>query len=301
MALTLLDAAAKSFLLLVVTTIICFAQRRSSAATRHLVWVSSLGMVLLLPALLLLLPPARILPGWLSLTHRTAVRSIPEPVRPQQSMLVSNRPIAPNALRERDTLPTEEVDPVSPTVSRAAAESPATEKTFGPVQRGKNNWSPEFFLLLAWGCGSTVLLVPLMFGTWASLRLSRAFPAMTDGKLVQATNAIARELRITPPCVHLGPVGAMPMVWGSLRGHLLLPDDAATRDGFPLRAVLLHELAHLRRRDPLTMVIGQFARAVYWFNPLAWLAVSRMRIERERACDDDVLRSGMKPSDYAAS
>jgi hypothetical protein len=62
---------------------------------------------------------------------------------------------------------------------------------------------------------------------------------------------------------------------------------------------VLHELAHLRRHDPLTQAIAQLARALHWFNPLAWLAVRCLRVEQERACDDYVLRGGVNPCDYA--
>ena len=66
-----------------------------------------------------------------------------------------------------------------------------------------------------------------------------------------------------------------------------------------LRAVLLHELSHLRHRDPLCNFIGQFARTVHWFNPLAWLALAQLRIEQERTCDDDALCGGIVASAYA--
>jgi hypothetical protein len=66
-----------------------------------------------------------------------------------------------------------------------------------------------------------------------------------------------------------------------------------------LRAVLLHEISHLRRNDPLALWVAHLALALHWFNPLAWLAVRQLRVEQENACDDCVLLHGVRSSDYA--
>jgi beta-lactamase regulating signal transducer with metallopeptidase domain len=66
------------------------------------------------------------------------------------------------------------------------------------------------------------------------------------------------------------------------------------------RLVLSHELAHVKRRDVLIEVLVSLALVFHWFNPLVWMAASRLRIERERDCDNSVLNSGEKPSEYAS-
>jgi hypothetical protein len=81
---------------------------------------------------------------------------------------------------------------------------------------------------------------------------------------------------------------------------ILLPESSMTWSADRRRAVLLHELGHVRRKDCRMQLVAQAACALYWFNPLVWMGASQLRSERERACDDEVLRSGAQASAYAA-
>ena len=92
----------------------------------------------------------------------------------------------------------------------------------------------------------------------------------------------------------------MPMTWGIVRPVVMLPADAAQWPADRLRTVLLHELIHVRRCDLLAQALAQVACCLYWFHPLAWLALRQLRDERERACDDAVLLQGVPPHEYAA-
>jgi hypothetical protein len=82
---------------------------------------------------------------------------------------------------------------------------------------------------------------------------------------------------------------------------IILPAAATAWGDARLRAVLLHEGAHVARRDTLLGLLGDAACAVYWFHPLSWLTARRARLERERACDDAVLTRGIDPADYATA
>ena len=91
-----------------------------------------------------------------------------------------------------------------------------------------------------------------------------------------------------------------PGVIGVLRPLLMLPAGITGRlTPEQLKAILAHEVCHIRRRDNLTSLIHLAVEAVFWFHPLVWWLGARLIEERERACDEEVLRSGAEPHDYA--
>ncbi len=96
------------------------------------------------------------------------------------------------------------------------------------------------------------------------------------------------------------PEEIIPLAAGIRHPCVLLPASASRWTEDRLRVVLLHEHAHIRRRDSLTQALAELAHCLYWFHPLVWLAVRRLRVERERACDDRVLLAGTGASDYAS-
>jgi TonB family protein len=115
-----------------------------------------------------------------------------------------------------------------------------------------------------------------------------------------------RIVRATKPVETAWPVRILrspripgPLVAGILRPTILLPEDSVMWGSARRRAVLAHELAHIRRHDPAILLMAHIATVVYWFHPLCWLAAARLRMETERACDDAALRIGLRPSGYA--
>ena len=85
---------------------------------------------------------------------------------------------------------------------------------------------------------------------------------------------------------------ALLVTWGLGSPKILLPATASAWPADRIRVVLAHELAHVVRHDWLTQISAELLRALYWFNPLVWLAARRLREESERACDDAVLETG---------
>ena len=66
-----------------------------------------------------------------------------------------------------------------------------------------------------------------------------------------------------------------------------------------LEAILTHEVQHVRRRDNLAAAMHMVVEAIFWFHPLVWWLGARLVEERERACDEEVLRLGVQPEIYA--
>ena len=83
---------------------------------------------------------------------------------------------------------------------------------------------------------------------------------------------------------------ASPSVFGCVEPTILLPEglrhEISERD---LRHVFLHELAHIKRHDVFLNWLSVFLQILHWFNPVIWFSFSRMRSDREQACDAYVL------------
>ncbi len=143
-------------------------------------------------------------------------------------------------------------------------------------------------------------LMWIAVAVWAFGALLVAFPLLTSWIELRRIVREAREVRRTGPvAIVTSSRVSGPLVSGFLSPVIVLPDDASSWTASRRRAVLAHEIAHVRRRDLFTLAIAHLATIVYWFHPLCWLAASRLRAESERACDDAALRIGLLPSDYA--
>jgi uncharacterized protein (TIGR03435 family) len=107
---------------------------------------------------------------------------------------------------------------------------------------------------------------------------------------------------LVPSPVRSAPGLLEPGVVGIRRPVLLLPAGIEQHlSPAQLRAVLEHEFCHIRRRDNLTSALHMVVEAVCWFHPLVWWVGARMMDERERACDEQVLRACGEPQAYAES
>jgi bla regulator protein BlaR1 len=110
--------------------------------------------------------------------------------------------------------------------------------------------------------------------------------------------AVPIELPIPVPAVVV-PGAGEPGVVGFWRPVLVLPARLLEHlNSRQLDAILRHELCHVRRKDNFFAAVHMVVEAIFWFNPLVWWIGSRLVEERERSCDEEVLRMGCEPADY---
>ena len=161
------------------------------------------------------------------------------------------------------------------------------------------SWSA--LLVGIWASGVVVQLAWLVRCVGRAGRSVRRAVPIDDLRILQIQADLQRQLSLSRPVGLLTSATACtPMAVGVRRPSILLPANCALWPAEKIRMVLSHELAHVERRDVFWQLAARTAAALYWFHPLTWLALRRMRQERERACDDRVLLAGVPPVDYAA-
>ena len=264
---------------------VVLARLRASAATRHLVWTLATCGLLALPLF------SATLPGWR--LNFVEVRA-PEPAAYPLPAVVITGDYVPLAVERSVPVYAAEgaPDPVPPEFGRGAR---------GAAAASAGGIAPGMLLLGVYLAGVLALLARLALGRWGLVRLAREARPLDDEGWRALLADLAWMLDVDRPVTLLRSARAtMPMTWGTRRPVVLLPDEALEWPEERRRVVLLHELAHVARRDCLTQTLSAVACALYWFHPGAWYAARRQRVERELACDDRVLSAGTRAREYAA-
>ncbi len=296
-------AAAKATFLLAFAALLCAIFRRFSAGTRHLLLTLSLCGSLLLPFLSIVkVWEVPILPAPISVSGASGsnesignveVFEMPEARTLQQSAASFE---ASDGMRKKSEFPTNLISPEEPLPVTN------TSRMQSPPQKNTPSLLPQLvnWALAVWVVGALLVLLRLLIGFTAGNFLVRRAARFDDPALNELFSSLLVELNLKNTVRLLRSERTlMPIVCGILRPVVLLPAEAQNWSEERLRIVLLHELTHIARRDCLTQVLAQTACAFYWFNPLVWHAARRLRVERERACDEFVLSVGTKPSAYA--
>jgi TonB family protein len=153
----------------------------------------------------------------------------------------------------------------------------------------------------AWTLGASLSVLVLVVGfarlTWLAMR---ATPVRSE-RWIALADRIGRDCGITRVVRLLeSEHPSLLVTWGLRQPKVIIPRAARDWSDERIAIVLRHELAHVRRGDWVVQIVGELLRSIYWFNPLLWIACTQLRLESERACDDEVLGGGVEGQDYAA-
>ena len=161
---------------------------------------------------------------------------------------------------------------------------------------------PAIFVA-AWFCGF-VAVVLVWYARWRRIAATvRDAAPLSEGREVEALRSVERRAGIRKPIDLRVSRGSLePGIFGISRPVLVWPEAISERlDDAQLKAILAHEVWHVRRRDNLAAAIHMVVEALFWFHPLVWWLTARLVEERERACDEAVLKVGSERQVYAES
>ncbi|HEU0175932.1 MAG TPA: M56 family metallopeptidase [Blastocatellia bacterium] len=300
----MLDTLIKSVVILSAAGLGARSLRRASASSRHLVWSVAMASLLALPALSIALPSWRIaaLPSLATLVNASADVSVSDGSR--EPAAFGAVAAAPESERGREPEARLRAQRQSLDVGTESPASNLTSPLFhaasNSVAPSRNDFDWKIALSLAWLTGAFVVMARMAVGTARVWLLTRRAQGVESSWIFLA-RTLATRLRLRRRVrIFKTDRISMPMTWGLMRSAVLLPKESDEWSTECRWIVMAHELTHVKRRDCLMQALAQLACAVYWFNPLVWFAAWRLRVERELACDDHVLETGAKASDYAS-
>jgi beta-lactamase regulating signal transducer with metallopeptidase domain len=276
----ILDAAIKGAVILTLAGVVAVACRRASAAVRHLAWTLSVVGLCVLPALSANAPRWRV------------------PILPP-SVVSASAPPARDATRLEPFKA--QVDPDLIVQGRVALMPASSMGSLNEATKGSAITNRlTLALLLIWASGAAVVMAQVLVSLVAVWQKGRRTALISDGAWASLVSEIAQRYGIRRAVsLRVTSGGAIPSTWGLGRPVVLLPVEAMDWSQDRVRAMLLHEFAHIKRGDFLVQTLARFACALHWFNPLVWFAERRLRVECEQASDDLVLSAGLTPADYA--
>jgi uncharacterized protein (TIGR03435 family) len=158
-------------------------------------------------------------------------------------------------------------------------------------------------LAVIWLCGFIAVVVYWCVQWRRISTLARKATPLREGREVEMLRRMEQLTGLPTRIEMLLSGSAMePGIFGIVQPVLLWPEGISRRlDDAHLEAVLVHEIAHVQRRDNLTCALHMLVEALFWFHPVVWWLEKRLVDERERACDEEVVRIGKQPQVYAES
>jgi beta-lactamase regulating signal transducer with metallopeptidase domain len=262
--------------LLAAIVFIAYGTLRNRLAAR---WKAALWLVVLARFVVPIVPPSPTSLFNLTRTSTSHLGSTPDAVDSPTSHLSERLTPSERGLMRQPGQPVAE--PVKLVESPAEATSSTITWKFGMGRVAG----------LVWLAGALGLLLRLAISQFRLSRMLRSCDDSADPALQSLLARCRAELRLSRSVrLLLAPQAMSPAVVGVWRPTVVLPKDILqTLSAEELRPVLLHELAHIRRRDMLVHWVAALAGAVHWFNPVMWFVARRVAALQELACDEAVL------------
>ena len=153
-------------------------------------------------------------------------------------------------------------------------------------------------VFLVW-MGGVLLLLAATTRSWLQVReILRTAEPISDPVWTQDWLEISDRAGLRPPRLVSSPAAPSPFATGLFGTTVVVDQASLSADDGIRRAILLHEIEHLARRDPAWGLVGSLVRALLWPIPPAWWVASAMRLESERCCDQAVISAGVSRSGY---
>jgi len=164
------------------------------------------------------------------------------------------------------------------------------------------DWLP-WILAAVWLCGFLFMLVRWLRQWRNARRMVIEASPLNEGRVLDALRHAEANAEMSKPIPIVVTQRAVePGIFGVFHQRLLWPAGLSEHlDEKQIRAIVAHELEHVRRRDNLVSAVHSAVEALFWFHPAVYWMRAKMNDERERACDESVLAGHAQPDKYAES
>ncbi|MHC6179100.1 M56 family metallopeptidase [Clostridium sp. JNZ X4-2] len=162
------------------------------------------------------------------------------------------------------------------------------------IQNNLSSRNKIFYLEMSAFIWMWVCIILIAFTTFTTLEFYiklRKIKTTEDNKLIDIVNRCRQKMHINK---HLDIISTdivkNPGIFGFIHPKILLPSNINdVIDSEQLSCVIFHELSHLKRKDTILNFIVSLLRIIHWFNPLLLYAFSKMKEDKELACDEMAL------------
>lgn len=267
----------KSAIILCIALVFGKLTKHSSAKKRSFIWTSTIYIILLLPIVQFFTPVYN-----LELIDKVHNISTIQPSSDTQEV------------RER-------TDPTSNRTPYIFKESLTnSEASYTSVKTFISSLSTSELVLYGWLSISFFVYCRLFIGLISVWWMAKRAENVTNKEWNLLAIDLGNELGLKRTVkLLISNNSTTPMTWGIFQPFILLPKKSENWSLERLKLVLIHEMAHVKRKDFVTHIVAQFVSAILWFNPMVWIITKELISDREHACDDHVLNGKNKASDYA--